>query len=238
MENKNTAQSVTERLIADSADLFEEFYAHPFVTGMGDGTLDHAKFQYYMIQDYLYLIDYAKVFAVGAAKADDLDIMRVFASSLHATVDGEMELHRGYMRRLGISGEEAENTPMHPANRSYTSYMLRIAYEGGAAEVTAAILSCAVSYKMIGEKLLEKYPHAAEDSFFGEWIRSYTSREYREETQMLAEQMNRLAADLPESGIRKLSSIFRICSEYERGFWDMGWQGAPVSAVPFGETSL
>ncbi len=223
MANANTAQTVTERLLADSEDLFEAFYAHPFVTGMGDGTLDHAKFQYYMIQDYLYLIDYAKVFAIGAAKAEDMDTMRVFASSLHATTNGEMELHRGYMKRLGISEEEAEHTPMALANRSYTSYMTRIAYEGGAAEVTAAILSCAVSYMLIGEKMLEKYPHATQEPFFGEWVKGYTSPEYREETEVLVKQMNRLAADAPESQLKKLSEIFRVCSEYELGFWNMGW---------------
>jgi len=61
-----------------------------------------------MIQDYLYLIDYTKVFALGAAKAKDLSAMKLFAGYTHAILDGEMDIHRAYMARLGITPEEAE----------------------------------------------------------------------------------------------------------------------------------
>ena len=98
-----------------------------------------------MIQDYLYLIDYTKVFALGAAKAKDLSAMKLFAGYTHAILDGEMDIHRAYMARLGITPEEAETANVALDNLSYTSYMLRVAYEEGQAEVAAAILSCAVS---------------------------------------------------------------------------------------------
>lgn len=83
-----------------------------------------------MIQDYLYLIDYTKVFSIGAAKSTDLAFMRLFAGYTHSILDGEMDIHRAYMERLGITREEAEQTPVALDNLSYTSYMLRIAYEG------------------------------------------------------------------------------------------------------------
>ena len=110
--------------------------------GIGDGSLDQEKFRYYMIQDYLYLIDYTRVFAVGVAKAKDLSVMKLFAASTHTILDGEMDIHRTYMKRLGISLDEAENTPVALDNRSYTSYMLRAAYEGGEAEVMAYSFLC------------------------------------------------------------------------------------------------
>ncbi|MGC4018698.1 MAG: hypothetical protein QM793_05380 [Muricomes sp.] len=79
---------------------------------MADGTLDREKFQYYMVQDYLYLIEYAKVFTIGVAKAQDMEAMRLFAGYVSQILDGEMDIHKGYMQRLGISPEEAEQTPM------------------------------------------------------------------------------------------------------------------------------
>ena len=50
--------SVSKKLIAEGEPLWDAFCSHPFLTGIGDGTLDQKKFQFYMIQDYLYLLDY------------------------------------------------------------------------------------------------------------------------------------------------------------------------------------
>ena len=99
--------SVSERLIRESGDIWKKYDEHPFVTGMADGSLAVEKFRYYMIQDYLYLFDYARVFALGTAKAADQKTMEIFAGYVHQILHGEMEIHRGYMKRLGIPEEEA-----------------------------------------------------------------------------------------------------------------------------------
>ena len=217
--------SVAGRLIKAATPLFEEFYRHPFVQGLGNGELDKDKFVFYMVQDYLYLIDYAKVFAVGIAKAHDTETMRAFATSVFNILSGEMDIHRGYMERLGITCEEAENTPVSLANRSYTSYMISKAYEGGPAEVTAAILSCAVSYEMIACELVKEYPESSNHEFFGDWIKGYTSDEYKRENRDLITLMNRLTEGYSEVQIKHLEEIFVECTKYEGMFWDMGWNG-------------
>ena len=75
--------TTTQRLLAATEDIWAEYHTHPFVRGIADGTLDEEKFRYYMVQDYLYLIDYAKVFAIGVAKARDPETMRLFAGYVH-----------------------------------------------------------------------------------------------------------------------------------------------------------
>ena len=177
-----------------------------------------------MIQDYLYLIDYAKVFAVGAAKAFDKDTMREFSAYTDSLMNGEMEIHRSYMKRLGITEEEAEHCPAALDNISYTSYMLRIAYEGGIADVMAAILSCALSYEEIACRLKAQYPGCWEHPFFGEWVSGYISEEYHEANQKLIALMERLADGFDERQIARLSEVFKNCSRYEAAFWDMGWE--------------
>ena len=67
--------TITERLLSSVQEIWAGYHTHPFVMGIGDGSLDQEKFRYYMIQDYLYLIDYTRVFAVGVAKAKDLSVM-------------------------------------------------------------------------------------------------------------------------------------------------------------------
>ena len=216
--------TTTERLLAATEDIWAEYYTHPFVRGIADGTLDREKFRYYMIQDYLYLIDYAKVFAVGVSKAKDGEAMKLFAGYVHQILDGEMDIHRSYMARLGITLEEAEQTPVALDNLSYTSYMLRVAFEEGAGEVAAAILSCALSYEYIAKDILRTNPDAEQHPFYGEWVRGYAAPEYAEANRILVELTNRLTAEYSTRQLQHLIEIFVNCSRYELAFWDMAWQ--------------
>ena len=216
--------TTTERLLAATEDIWAEYYTHPFVRGIADGTLDREKFRYYMIQDYLYLIDYAKVFAVGVSKAKDGEAMKLFAGYVHQILDGEMDIHRSYMARLGITLEEAEQTPVALDNLSYTSYMLRVAFEEGAGEVAAAILSCALSYEYIAKEILRTNPDAEQHPFYGEWVQGYAALEYAEANRILVELTNRLTAEYNTRQLQHLIEIFVNCSRYELAFWDMAWQ--------------
>ena len=216
--------TVSERIIEGSRKITESFYSHPFVKGIADGTLPVEKFKFYMIQDYLYLLDYAKVFSVGAAKAKKPHMMRAFSDYVSAILSGEMDIHKGYMKRLGISLSDAENTEVSMDNLSYTSYMLRAAYEGGPAEVCAAILPCAISYEMISRKMIENYPSCVENEFFGEWIKGYSCEEYHNENIRLMELTEEAAKDLGPESIETLVEIGRRCTLYEAAFWDMAWE--------------
>ena len=118
MNNKTT-----ERLLAATQDIWEGYLNHPFVHGIADGSLDIQKFRFYLLQDYVYLFDYAKVFAQGVVKSRDPEIMRVFATSVANILGGEMNIHRSYMSRLGITEEDAERVKPSLNNESYTSYM-------------------------------------------------------------------------------------------------------------------
>ena len=93
----------TERMLAATTDLWQAYYDHPFVLGIQNGDLDHEKFRFYTIQDYLYLLDYVKVFAIGMSKTDDPDVMHVFAQYIAQIMDCEMNIHEGYMGTFGIS---------------------------------------------------------------------------------------------------------------------------------------
>lgn len=214
--------SVSDHLRAAAAPIWEACLKHPFVTGIGDGTLAVEKFQYFMLQDYLYLFDYARVFALGVVKARDPELMRTFASNVDAILGGEMKIHRAYMKRLGISEEQVFAVKPALDNLSYTNYMLSIAGSGTPMEIVAAILACSWSYAEIGQALAS-VPGAAEHPFYGEWIQGYASEEYAATNQALIELMDSLAANATEDQIAYLTEIFVNCSRYELGFWDMSW---------------
>ena len=94
-------------MLEAAQDIWAGYVTHPFVLGLADGSLAVEKFQFYLLQDYVYLFDYAKVFAQGVVKARDPEVMRAFASYVDSILNGEMEIHKGYMARLGISEEQA-----------------------------------------------------------------------------------------------------------------------------------
>lgn len=218
--------SVSTRLHDAAASVWEACLRHPFVTGIGDGTLDMEKFRYFMLQDYLYLFDYARVFALGVVKARDPELMRGFAANVDAILGGEMKIHRAYMKRLDITEEQVFSIKPALANLSYTNYMLSVAQTGGPMEIVASILACSWSYAEIGQALAA-IPGAAEHPFYGEWIRGYASEEYAATNQALIELMDSLAADAGEEQLTYLTDVFVNCSRYELGFWDMAWDVQP-----------
>lgn len=218
--------SVSTRLHDAAAPVWEACLRHPFVAGIGDGTLDMEKFRYFMLQDYLYLFDYARVFALGVVKARDPELMRVFAANVDAILGGEMKIHRAYMKRLDITEEQVFSIKPALANLSYTNYMLSVAQTGGPMEIVASILACSWSYAEIGQALAA-IPGAAEHPFYGEWIRGYASEEYAATNQALIELMDSLAADAGEEQLAYLTDVFVNCSRYELGFWDMAWDVQP-----------
>jgi len=215
--------TVTERLLDATKELWDQYNEHPFVLGIMNGDLDKEKFRFYMLQDYLYLNDYARTFAVGVAKATNHKTANLFAKYV-GVMNGELNVHEGYLGRFGITQEEIDSTPVSFDNMLYTSYMLRIAYECGEAEIMAAILSCALSYEVIAKKMIETKPDCVSDEFYGEWIVNYASERYEEDNRVLSDEMDRLARNYSEEQIKKLIEIFTISSRCEMSFWDMAWE--------------
>lgn len=216
---------VSEQLLEYVEQIWQKYYTHPFILGIQDGNLDKEKFKYYILQDYVYLIDYCKVFAIGIAKATSFKQMQLFSSYVTLLTEAEMEdVHSGYMAKLGVTETELKETKPSFENLAYTSYMQRIAYEGGEAEIMAAILSCAVSYEYISKKIVENNPKAIEDEFYGDWIKGYTSERYTSENKVLLDNIDQLTLHYTEKQIEHLKEIFRICSLYELAFWDMAYQ--------------
>ena len=215
--------AVVDRLLAAAKPIWDRYHDHPFVKGIEDGTLDKEKFRYYILQDYLYLEEYAKVFAIGVAKAESLEMIRLFAGYINVLTDGEMDIHRGYMGELGITQEELDSTERAIDNLSYTSYMLRVAYEETQVEILAAILSCAHSYEMIAKRIIENNPDSVNHPFYGEWIKGYASDTYTKENVTLMAHLDRLTENYTEAQIQHLIDIFVISSRYEEKFWDLSW---------------
>ena len=225
----------TDRLWKKVQPIWKAYIEHPFVKGIGEGTLDKEKFKHYMKQDYVYLIEYSRVFAIGSAKSPDLETMTMFADLLHGTLHMEMDLHREYAAKFGISKEDLETTEPSATMTSYTSYMLNVAQLGGVENAIAAVLACAWSYNFIGKELA-KWPGALDHEFYGNWVKMYSSDEFTTLADKCKRLMNDYAVGKSEKELQKLEEIFVNTSKFEYMFWDMAenqsmWPTDRIEAV-------
>lgn len=210
----------TNRLWNRVKPIWNAYLEHPFVKGLGDGTLNQEKFKHWLKQDYVYLIEYSRLFALGSAKAEDLETMTTFAELLHGTLHMEMALHRQYAAKFKITSEELEATYPASTTTAYTSYMLNVSQRGGIENVVASVLACAWSYNFIGKELA-KLPGALEHDFYGDWVSMYSSEEFTKLANDCIELMNKMAEGKPESDLIRLEEIVVKTSLYEYMFWDM-----------------
>ena len=212
----------SEQLYEAVKDIWAAYNDHPFVQGIADGTLDHEKFRFYMIQDSLYLHGYAKVFAWGMIKSQTEEDIRAFAALISGALSEESENHQKYMEILGITPEIIAQTPVALTTESYTSYMLKIAAEEGPAEIATAVLACAWGYALIGA-YVGKFTEGRKDPFFAHWIDTYDSEEYLRCNDETIALVDRLAKDYTPAQMEHLTQILINCSRYEAMFWDMAW---------------
>ncbi|TRM13085.1 thiaminase II [Lentibacillus cibarius] len=214
------AQKFSDRIFNRVKPLWHTYLEHPFVKGIGEGTLDVEKFKHYMKQDYIYLVEYSRIFAIGAAKAHNLKTMTTFANLLHGTMNIEMDLHREYASTFGISNDELEATEPSATVTAYTSYMLNKAQSGGVENAIAAVLACAWSYNFIGKELAT-WPNAAEHELYGNWVQMYSSEEFSKLANDCIELINEIAEGKPDHELKELEEIVVKTSYFEYMFWDM-----------------
>ncbi|MFD1362815.1 thiaminase II [Lentibacillus salinarum] len=210
----------SDRLFKKIEPVWNSYLEHPFIKGIGEGTLDKEKFIHYMQQDYVYLIEYSRVFAIGSAKANDIETMTIFANLLHGTMNFEMDLHREYAEKFGISNEQLEATEPSAIVTAYTSYMISQAALGGVENAIAAVFACAWSYNWIGKKLAE-WPGALDHELYGNWVKMYSSDGFTKIADDCLHLINDIAKDKPEHELKKMEEIVIQTSYFEYMFWDM-----------------
>ncbi|WP_129115670.1 thiaminase II [Halegenticoccus tardaugens] len=212
----------TDELAADAEPIFDAIVEHPMVRGIGDGTLDEEPFRYWVRQDYVYLVDYSRVFALGAASAPTLSRMGTFAELLSETVNTEMDLHRSYAAEFGIDEAALEATEPGPTTRAYTDFLVRTAATGTFGDLVAALLPCMWGFNDTGTRLAaEGLP---DDERYAEWIRTYAGEDFTQLTEWCKGLMDEVAAESTVADRERHRDLFVTSARYEYRFWDAAWR--------------
>jgi thiaminase (transcriptional activator TenA) len=204
------------RRVADP--IWQAQHDHPFVRGIGDGTVDVERFERWLRQDYRFLVEYCRVFALAAARSPDLTTLRRFAELLQATAVTEMELHRSYAAEFGITADELEAEEMAPVTRGYTDFLVRTAAVGEFAELVAALLPCMWGYSEIGRRLAERGRPG--DPRCAAWIEAYADPGFTELAGWCRDLVDGLAEESGPSVRARMREAFLTSSRYELAFWD------------------
>jgi thiaminase/transcriptional activator TenA len=212
-----------DRLKVDAADEWWAFVAHDFVRGMGEGTLPRECFRHYLVQDYLFLIQFARAYALAAYKATDLAGMRHAAAALAAILDVETRLHIRFSERWGKSAAELESAAEARATIAYTRFVLDEGMRGDLLDLLTALSPCVVGYAEIGATLAGSAGGRAPDNPYREWIAEYAGEAYQALAEAARAELDRLAAtSLTEARYPRLLALFRQATRLEADFWQMG----------------
>ena len=215
--------SFSRSLKAKAEKVWEEGYNHPFVQELGKGTLDKDKFKFYLLQDYHYLLQYAKVFAIAAIKSDTEELMTRFTKIQYFILANEMDLHRAYMADFGVAQEDISAVKPSLYNRTYTANMLALGQTGNLAEVLAAVFPCAWTYADYGRRLKEQYAGNLSSNFYKTWIEKYAGDEFSDSFEWFYDALDSLVSNMTDKQRERIEEIFISSVEFEYLFWDMAY---------------
>jgi thiaminase (transcriptional activator TenA) len=212
-----------ERLKADIPAEWEAYTHHEFVRGLGDGSLPEASFRHYLVQDYLFLIQFARAFALATYKAPTLELMRGSLEGLKAILDTEMQLHLKLCAEWGMSQDQVENTPEARATIAYTRFVLEAGHAGDLLDLYTALAPCMIGYAEIGRALSQSASLAPHTNPYHVWIGEYASDGYQAlagDTISLLDRLSQIS--LTETRYPRLRELFRQATLLEADFWEMG----------------
>ena len=202
-------------------DLWEQAAGKPFVIEMAKGVLDQRRYRYYMIQDYLYLLEYIDVLECIRESTDDPGLKEFIGFVIGQTRKEIVQVHVPNMRALGITEEEAARCPVSVEITDYVCYMRSRVKEDGVLAGLTAQLQCSWVYAYIGQRMMEEFPDEIADSPYRGWFEAYTCDDYTGANQKWIDILDEQAEGVEDEEVQKLCAIFRTCAEYENRFWDM-----------------
>jgi thiaminase (transcriptional activator TenA) len=196
----------------------ERQLAHPTVGGIAAGDLEPGRFRAWLVQDYLFLLDYVRLFALAAARAPDTDTLGRLVDLAHATFHQELSLHRGDAAEFGLGQADLDQAEKSPVCAAYTDFLLRTAATADFAEVLAALLPCMWGYSELGRALAAAGLPA--EPRYRRWIQTYADPEFATLAGWCADLLDRAADGLPAARQAACEQAFLTSLGHELAFWD------------------
>lgn len=214
----------TARAWEETAQLREAIHALPFNRELTSGTLSQDRFQFYVVQDALYLEQFSRALTLAAAKAPDTEAMEQFAGSAVGAIAVERALHSNYFKTFGISADQAAATEPSPTCCGYTNFLLATAHQAGYAALIAALLPCFWIYWDVGNAIARQ---TQADNPYKAWIDTYSDPEFGKAVEAVKAIADRTASTVSPGDETAMLSAFKRSTQYEWMFWDSAYRREP-----------
>jgi thiaminase/transcriptional activator TenA len=211
------------RLVAAAGGGWRAYTRHEFVLRLARGDLPEAAFRRYLVQDYLFLLHFARAWGLAVYKSDTLAEMRRAQSLVAATLDVEIGLHIEYCRLWGLSETAMKAEPEALETVAYTRFVLDRGLAGDRLDLETALAPCIVGYAEIARERMADPATRRDGNPYREWLDRYAGAEYQslacDAAAALDEQFARRGG---EGRFPALAASFAAATRLEADFWQMG----------------
>lgn len=197
---------------------------HLFIKKLSNNSLLEKKFLNYLIQDYLFLIQFSKAWSLAIVKAANLSEMKLCANTVNALINFEMDLHIKLCKKYGISKAKLNNTEEKNKNIAYTRYVLESGYSGDFLDLITTLIPCVIGYAEIGNNIKSYKPS---NKMYRKWIETYSGEEYQKISKTVGSLfdnavLNRLGKNFSKTPRWKnIQYKFKKAVLLEIDFWEM-----------------
>lgn len=213
-------QGLFGRLRQGAASEWEAYVGHPFVRGLADGTLAPAHFRRFLVQDYLYLLQYARVCALAIYKSDSVDDMRAAATTVSGLLNTELSMHLSYCRGWGLDETALQAEPASIELLAYTGFMIDRAQAGDLLDLLAVLAACLGGYAEVGLRLAADPTTRRDGNPYLSWIEMYSGDTYLGLAEAGIARLNAMAeARGGDARFAVLLRDFRTTVRLEASFW-------------------
>ncbi len=195
---------------------YEKILEQPFIQELSNGTLPREVFDFYLIQDDLYLLEYGRVLAGIASRLDNKDFAEAFLHFTKDTMDVERGMHETFLKGV------AKATEPSPTCRLYTSFLLNSLYTKPIEVAVAAVLPCFWVYQKVGEHILSI--SSVENNPYKEWINTYGGEEFDNSAKLALSIGDELAAHCTEEQRKAMTEAYVMCTRMEWLFWQSAYE--------------
>lgn len=195
---------------------------HPFLRELHAGTLPMNRFTYFILQDYVYLLDFAQVLCLGGARAPNLEVLELFCRHALGAVEVERSFHASFGKTLGLSRQQLDGVPKGPVTEAYIGHLQSVARAGSLGELVAAVLPCYWIYGEVGRRLYRGRPR--KPKIYREWIETYASQGFWQPVREQIELMDRLGPAASAEEKKRMRQNFLLSSRYEFMFWEQAYR--------------
>jgi thiaminase/transcriptional activator TenA len=216
--NKNFSEQLRSR----AGRIWRAIEGHAFLRELQAGTLPMNRFTYFILQDYVYLLDFAQVLCQGGAKSPNLETLELFARHAVGAVEVERSFHASFGKTLGLSRKQLEAVPKGPITQAYIGHLQSVARSGSLGEVVAAVLPCYWIYGEVGRRLYRSRPQRPK--IYREWIETYAGEPFWRPVREQIQLMNTIGAAAGRREKKLMTEHFVLSSRYEFMFWDQAYR--------------